>query len=94
MMLPPKVRRSTIGEARIGEGLGPAAEGFVARNRHRGFLLAFGEHLEGEFRAALVQSHVAQFIDLCRCRHRSIYPDPVTMPSLPRRELKSSVVMC
>jgi transposase len=50
-------------EPGIGEGLGPAGKRVVGRDRDGGFLLAVGEHLEQQFRAALIELHIAQFID-------------------------------
>jgi hypothetical protein len=49
-------------QAGVGEGLGPAAEGFVGRDCDGGLLFAFGEDLEEEFGAAPVELEVAQFI--------------------------------
>ena len=45
-------------QAGVGEGFGPAAEGFVGRDRDGGLLFAFGEDLEQEFGAAPVESEV------------------------------------
>ncbi len=50
-------------EAGVGEGLGPAAEGFVGRDRDRVLLLAFGEDLEEEFGTAAVEFEVAEFVE-------------------------------
>jgi len=49
-------------QAGVGEGLGPAAEGFVGRDCDGGLLFAFGEDLEEEFGATPVELEVAQFI--------------------------------
>src|SRR5580704_5100519 len=50
-------------QARVGEGLGPAAEGLVGRDRDAGLFLPFGEDLEEELGAAAVEFHVAELVD-------------------------------
>ena len=45
--------------------------------------VAARDELEEQFGAAFVEFHVSEFVDLCGCPHRSIYAEPVTMPSLP-----------
>ena len=47
-------------EPGVGEGLGPAAEAVVAGDRDGGLLFAFGQDLEQQLSAALVQFEVAQ----------------------------------
>jgi len=42
-------------QARVGEGLGPAGERFVAGDGDGGSFLAFGQDLEEEFGAAAVE---------------------------------------
>src|SRR6266540_2366084 len=59
------------GQARVGEGLAPLAERGIAGHRDGGFLLAFGDDLEQQLRAARVEVEVAELVDLCRRRHRS-----------------------
>lgn len=50
-------------ESGIGDDLAPFAELEVRRDRDAGFLVAFGEDLEQEFRAAAVEGDVAEFVD-------------------------------
>ena len=45
-------------EAGVGEGFGPAAEGFVGGDGDGGLLFAFGEDLEQEFGTAPVELEV------------------------------------
>jgi len=45
-----------------------------------GLLFAFGQDLEQQVGATLVQFHVAELVDLCGHPHRSIYADTATMP--------------
>jgi hypothetical protein len=45
-------------EAGVGEGFGPAAEGFVRGDGDAVLLLAFGQDLEEEFGAVAVEFHV------------------------------------
>lgn len=42
--------------AGVGEGLGPAGEGLIRRDRGRGLLFAFGQDLEEELGTAAVSS--------------------------------------
>jgi hypothetical protein len=46
-------------QARVSESLGPAAEGLIGGDRDRGLLLAFGEYVEQQFRAAPMNSAYA-----------------------------------
>jgi hypothetical protein len=46
-------------EAGVGEGLGPAAEALVGRDRDAGFLFPLGEDLEQQLGAAAVQFGVS-----------------------------------
>src|SRR5690606_2550061 len=50
-------------EPGVAEGLCPAAEGLVGRDRDGCLLLAFGEDLEEEFGPAAVELHVAELVD-------------------------------
>ena len=50
-------------EAGVGEGFGPAAEGFVGGDRDGGFLFAFGEDLEQQFGASAVELEVAELVE-------------------------------
>jgi hypothetical protein len=64
MMLPPKVRRSTMAAQRQGsEGLGPAVEGLVGCDRDAGLFFPFGEELEQQLGTAAVEFHVAELVD-------------------------------
>jgi hypothetical protein len=56
-------------------------EGFVGGDGDAVVFLPFGEDLEQQLGAALVQFHVSQFVDLCGCPHRSTYADTGTMRS-------------
>jgi hypothetical protein len=44
--------------------------------------VAAGDQLEEQVGGVLLEGDVADFVDLSRCRHRSTYADPVTMPRL------------
>src|SRR6266498_5182927 len=46
----------------VGEGLGPAGEGFVGGDGDRGAFLPLGENLEQQLGAAAVKFHVAQLV--------------------------------
>lgn len=70
-------------QARVGEGFGPAGEGFVACDRDGIFLLTLGEDLEEELSTAAVQFHIAKLVNLCGHPHRSTYAEPATMPRPP-----------
>ena len=50
-------------ESWVGEGFGPAGEGFVGGDGHGCFLFPFGEDLEEELGAAFVEFHVSEFVD-------------------------------
>src|SRR5690348_4642981 len=50
-------------EAGVGEGLGPAAEALVGRDRDAGLFLPLGQDLEEELGAAAVEFHVAELVD-------------------------------
>src|SRR6266536_4092239 len=50
------------GQARVGEGLAPLAERGIAGHRDGGFLLAFGDDLEQQLRAARVEVEVAELV--------------------------------
>ena len=50
-------------EPRVGEGLGPAGEGLVGRDRDGRLLLALGQDLKEQLGAAAVQLHVPEFVD-------------------------------
>ena len=50
-------------EPGVGEGPGPAAEAVVAGDRDGGLLLPFGQDLEQQFGAALVEFHVAELVE-------------------------------
>ena len=67
-------------QSRVGEGLGPAAEALVGRDRDAVGLLTFTEGLEQQFGAARVQLQVAEFVELCLARHSSTYAEIATMP--------------
>ena len=56
-------------EPRVGEGLGPAGERFVGRDRDGVLLFPFGEDLKEELGAAAVKFHVSKLID-----HKQIDP--------------------
>jgi hypothetical protein len=66
MMLPPKVRRSTMAAQRRGSVkvlVQPSgAEGFVGGDRHACRFLSLRQDLEQRFGAALVEFHIAQLI--------------------------------
>jgi len=49
-------------EPGVGEGLGPAAERVIAGDRNGGLLFSFGQDLEEQLGAALVELHVAQLV--------------------------------
>src|SRR3954468_14231267 len=71
-----------LGEAGVGEDLGPVAERQVGGDDQRSAFVAFGEDLEDEFGGAVGECDVAQLVDLCGYPHRSTYADSATMPSL------------
>jgi aminopeptidase-like protein len=76
-------------EARVVHDGSPLAERQVGADADAGAFFSFGDDLEQQFCAAGVDLDVAQFIDLCRRRHRSIYADPATMPSNQQRGVRS-----
>jgi|ERR1700724_1858527 hypothetical protein len=82
MMLPPKVRRSTMAAQSLGsvKVLVQPTEVLVGSYGHAVLFLALGQDLEQQLGAAPVQFHVAQFVDLCRYPHRWTYADIATMP--------------
>ena len=47
---------------KVGEGLGPAAEGLIGGDRDGVLLLPLGQDLEQQLGAAPVEFHVAQFV--------------------------------
>ena|SRR5438105_3929096 len=65
MMWALKVTRSTMAATRRGSAITwpPLAEGQVRGDGDAGFLLAFGEDLEQQLRAATVELDVAQFVE-------------------------------
>ena len=69
------------GEAFVGEGFGPFGEGGVGGDGDGCSFFSFGEDLEEEFGGSGVEVDVAEFVKLCRHRHRLIYADVVTMPT-------------
>ncbi|MBW3084974.1 hypothetical protein KEM60_01165 [Austwickia sp. TVS 96-490-7B] len=50
-------------QAGVGEGLAPAAEGFVGRHGDGCAFPALGQNLEEQYGAASVQAEVAQFVE-------------------------------
>jgi hypothetical protein len=72
------------GDDLVAEDVAPPGEGQVRRQDQRGVFVAAGDQLEKQVRGVLFEGDVADFIDLCRCRHKSTYPDPATMPTLRR----------
>ena len=60
-----------LGEAGVGEDLGPLAERQVGGDDQAAAFVAFGEDLEDEFGGAVGQREVAEFVDLCGHPHRS-----------------------
>ena len=67
-------------EAGVGDDGAPFAEGEVGA-QHAGSLFAFGQDLEQQLGAAGVELDVAEFVDLCRRRHKSTYAEVATMPT-------------
>jgi hypothetical protein len=51
-----------LGQAGIGEDLGPLAEGEIGGHHQRATLVAFGDHLEDQLRRSLGQGQVAELV--------------------------------
>ncbi len=68
------------GDDLVSEDVSPAGEGQVAGQDQRGVFVAGADELEEQVRGVLLEGDVADFVDLCRCRHSWIYAGPVIMP--------------
>ena len=79
------------GDGLVSEHTAPAAERQVAGQDQGGMLVAAGDELEEQVRGVLVEWEVADFVDLCRHRHRSTYAGPVIMPM---RDAAGAVLPC
>jgi len=67
-------------QAGVGEDGAPFAEWQVGPDRDGGSFLPFGDDLEEQLGAAVVDLDVAELVQLCRCPHRPIYADTAAMP--------------
>jgi hypothetical protein len=70
-------------QSRVAEHGSPFAEGQIGADADRGAFVTLGDDLEQQLGATRVDLDAAQLVELCRPRHSSIYPDPVTMPTPP-----------
>jgi hypothetical protein len=87
-----KVSRSTTAAARRGsEKVAPHSLNGVEGHRHRGFLLPLRDDLEEQLGTPWIDVDIAKFIDLCRCRDRSIYAEAATMPTQERTSSSASL---
>src|SRR5437879_1161805 len=68
----------------VAEDLAPPAEDLVAGHDQRRAFVAGGDELEEQVRGLVLERDIANFVDLCRRRHRWTYAEAGTMPSRPR----------
>ena len=68
------------GDDVVTEHLAPPAKRFIAGDDQAGAFVAGGHQLEEQVRSLGLKRDIADFINLCRHRHRSTYADPGTMP--------------
>jgi hypothetical protein len=59
------------GDDVVAEDLAPAAEGLVGGDDERSALVSGRDELEEQVRGFGLERDVADFVDLCRCPHRS-----------------------
>src|SRR5690625_3957009 len=64
------------GQARVGEGGAPFAEGGVGGARDRGAFFAFGDDLEQQFCPSGIQADVSDFIEAYQVQPRVAADDP------------------
>jgi len=67
----------------VAENLAPEPEGEVARHDERRVFVAGRDELEEQVRGVLIEWDVADFVNLCRHRHKLTYADSAIMPTPP-----------
>jgi len=67
----------------VAENLAPAGGGQVACHDHRGLFVKGRDELEEQVRGVLIEWDVADFVNLCRHRHKLTYADSAIMPTPP-----------
>jgi hypothetical protein len=65
------------------EDLAPLCDAAVGGQADAALEVTLGDDLEEGGGALGGKRQVAQFVELCRCRHSSTYADPATMPTIP-----------
>ena len=71
------------GDGGVAEDLAPAGDAAVGGDHDRCFQVALRDDLKQRRRGFGGQRQVAEFVDLCRRRHRSTYAEAGTMPTGP-----------
>ena len=77
------------GDDVVAEHLAPPAERLVAGHDQARSLVPGRDQLEEQVGGLGLERDVADFVNLCRARHKSTYADPGTMPRLVQRDVNA-----